>query len=123
MTLPSLAPTPIFPDPMNLSVVVPVYRGEALITPLVERLAPVLSRLAEEYEVILVSDDSPDNAWQVIENLARRYPWVIGLRLMRNYGQHNATLAGVRAAREIHIHIGGNVTDSVLIAGDNNVVR
>lgn len=84
---------------MNLSIVVPVYRGETLVTPLVERLAPVLPTLAEKYEVILVSDDGPDNAWVVIEQLSARYPWVVGLKLMRNYGQHNATLAGVRAAR------------------------
>lgn len=84
---------------MNLSVIVPIYRGEKLITPLVERLAVVLPNLAENYETILVSDDSPDNAWSVVEQLSARYPWIVGLKLMRNYGQHNATLAGVRVAR------------------------
>ncbi len=84
---------------MNLSVIVPVYRGQETITPLVERLAAVLPGVAGQYEVILVHDGSPDNSWPVIETLAARYPWVTGLRLMRNYGQHNATLAGVRMAR------------------------
>jgi undecaprenyl-phosphate 4-deoxy-4-formamido-L-arabinose transferase len=85
---------------MNLSVVVPVYRGEGLVEPLVERLKAALPHFAESYEVILVNDGSPDGSWQVIECLAEEYPgWVKGIRLMRNYGQHSATLCGVRLAR------------------------
>lgn len=84
---------------MNLSVVIPVYRGAETLSLLVERLANVLPTLAEEYEAILVNDGSPDNSWQVIGELAERYAWVRGICLMRNYGQHNATLCGVRAAR------------------------
>jgi undecaprenyl-phosphate 4-deoxy-4-formamido-L-arabinose transferase len=83
---------------MKLSVVIPVYRGESLIPSLVERLAVALPKFAEQYEVILVNDGSPDNAWTIIEQLSALYPWVVGLNLMRNYGQHNATLAGVRTA-------------------------
>ncbi|MBI2757246.1 MAG: glycosyltransferase family 2 protein [Chloroflexi bacterium] len=84
---------------MNLSVVVPVYRGEDTIELLIERLAKVLPTISESYEVILVNDGSPDKSWTVIEGLARRYSWVRGINLMRNYGQHNATLCGVRAAQ------------------------
>jgi undecaprenyl-phosphate 4-deoxy-4-formamido-L-arabinose transferase len=83
---------------MNLSVVVPVYRGEGTIESLVDRLRDVLPQAAKKYEVILVHDGSPDQSWTVIEKLAKKYRWVIGIRLMRNYGQHNATLCGVRAA-------------------------
>ncbi len=84
---------------MNCSVVVPVYRGEATISALVDSLALELPRVAESYEVILVNDCSPDLSWEKIEELTRRFPWVVGVNLMRNYGQHNATLCGVRAAR------------------------
>ena len=84
---------------MNLSVVVPVYRGESLIEPLVERLKEALPNFAENYEVILVNDGSPDASWEVMQRLAKKYEWVRGIRLMRNYGQHNATLCGVRLAR------------------------
>lgn len=83
---------------MNLSVVVPVYKGETLIEPLVVQLGRVLPTFAENYEVILVNDGSPDHSWQVIQRLAREYTWVRGICMMRNYGQHNATLCGVRAA-------------------------
>ena len=84
---------------MNLSVVVPVYRGESLVEPLVERLNGALPKFVQKYEVILVNDGSPDGSWDVIACLADKYPWVRGVRLMRNYGQHNATLCGVRLAR------------------------
>jgi undecaprenyl-phosphate 4-deoxy-4-formamido-L-arabinose transferase len=84
---------------MNISVVVPVYRGESLIEPLVERLAKALPKFSKKYEVLLVNDGSPDDSWGVIQKLARKHKWVKGIRLMRNYGQHNATLCGVRAAQ------------------------
>ena len=84
---------------MNISVVVPVYRGESLIEPLVERLAGALPKFSKKYEVLLVNDGSPDDSWSVIQKLARKYKWVKGIRLMRNYGQYNATLCGVRAAQ------------------------
>lgn len=84
---------------MNLSVVIPVYRGEKTIELLVERLAKTLPSVVEKYEAILVHDGSPDESWPVIEQLAKKYQWVKGIRLMRNYGQHNATLCGVRAAQ------------------------
>ena len=84
---------------MNLSVVVPVYRGEKLVEPLVRELTKALPSFAKKYEIILVNDGSPDNSWDVIQMLAHNYQWVKGIRLMRNYGQHNATLCGVRAAQ------------------------
>lgn len=84
---------------MNISVVIPVYRGEALIESLVERLAKSLPKFSEKYEVLLVNDGSPDRSWDVVQSLARKYKWVRGIRLMRNYGQHNATLCGARAAQ------------------------
>jgi undecaprenyl-phosphate 4-deoxy-4-formamido-L-arabinose transferase len=84
---------------MNLSVVVPIYKGEAFISPLVEELTRTLPTFAQTYEIILVNDGSPDNSWQFIQNATHEYPCVRGIRMMRNYGQHNATLCGVRAAQ------------------------
>jgi len=83
----------------GISVVVPVYRSEKTLPALVNELARVLPTLAARYELILVNDGSPDNSWSIIEDLASRFPFVRGIRLMRNYGQHNATLCGLRAAR------------------------
>lgn len=84
---------------MNCSVVIPVYRGEDTLEPLVERLGKILPQVAEAYEVLLVNDGSPDNSWAVIGKLATQHDWVQGIGLMRNYGQENATLCGIRSAR------------------------
>jgi glycosyltransferase involved in cell wall biosynthesis len=84
---------------MNVSVVIPVYRSEKTLDMLIERLGQALPTFSDSYEVLLVNDGSPDNTWRVIERLARAHPWVRGIDLMRNYGQHNATLCGIRAAR------------------------
>lgn len=66
---------------------------------LVDEVGKVLPGVAEEFELVLVNDGSPDQSWQVITTLAQSHPWVRGIDLMRNYGQHNATLCGVREAR------------------------
>jgi glycosyltransferase involved in cell wall biosynthesis len=84
---------------MKCSVVVPVYRGEKFLDPLLERLAQALPKFFDSFEVILVNDGSPDHSWDVIQKITHRYEFTRGICLMRNYGQHNATLCGVRAAR------------------------
>ena len=84
---------------MDVSVVIPVYRGRDTLASLVERLSKVLPSIAANYEIILVNDGSPDDSWQQIERLAHQDLHVRGIDLMRNYGQHNATLCGIRAAR------------------------
>ena len=83
----------------SVSVVVPVYDSEAVLGELIVRLEPVLRECTSVFEVVLVNDGSHDKSWQVICDLAEKYPFVRGLDLMRNYGQHNALLAGVRAAQ------------------------
>jgi len=55
--------------------------------------------LGGAFEILLVNDGSTDNTWKVIEELSRTHDEVCGLDLMRNYGQHNATLCGIRRAR------------------------
>lgn len=84
---------------MNVSVVVPVYNGSDSLPLLVDEVGKVLPDVAGAFELVLVNDGSPDQSWQVISELAGSHPWVRGIDLMRNYGQHNATLCGVREAR------------------------
>jgi len=83
----------------GISVVVPVYNSQETLKDLVNRLESVLGSCDGTFEVILINDGSNDNSWQVIEELADGHKFVKGLNLMRNYGQHNALLAGIRAAR------------------------
>jgi glycosyltransferase involved in cell wall biosynthesis len=84
----------------GLSVVVPVYNSEQSLPILCARLSVVLPQLADRFELILVNDGSRDRSWPTIQNLGRQYPWLRGVNLMRNYGQHNALLCGIRNARE-----------------------
>jgi len=83
----------------QLSVVVPVYNSASILPALLERLGPALSPLARDFEVILVNDGSRDHSWSVVQEMCAKYPWAHGINLMRNYGQHNALLCGIRSAR------------------------
>jgi glycosyltransferase involved in cell wall biosynthesis len=82
----------------GLSAVVPVYNSAAGLDALVDRLERALE-VHEGWEIILVDDGSPDESWKVIQSLAATRRFVHGISLMRNYGQHNALLCGIRAAR------------------------
>jgi glycosyltransferase involved in cell wall biosynthesis len=95
-------PSTTMPDDQALpaiSVVVPVYNSEGSLGPLVERLHAVLDRVSSAHEIILVNDGSRDGSWDVIAELASSNPRIRGIDLMRNFGQHNALLCGIRAAR------------------------
>ncbi len=83
----------------GISVVVPVYRSETILPELVRRLQQVLDGISSSHELILVNDCSPDGSWDVIRQLQRQSASIRGINLMRNYGQHNALLCGIRAAR------------------------
>lgn len=84
--------------PSGLSVVVPVYNSATGLDELVTRLERAIGHVGP-FEVVLVNDGSADASWQTIAELAKRRPFVAPIDLMRNYGQHNALLAGIRAAR------------------------
>ncbi len=83
----------------NISVVVPVYYSARTLVELVERLESVLSNDHIPFEIILVNDGSQDSSWQVICELAKNSQYVRGIDLMRNFGQDNALLCGIRAAQ------------------------
>ncbi len=86
-------------NPGCISVVVPVYNGQQSLAELIHRLQIVLSSIAHGFEILLINDGSQDDSWTVIRDLSNKYRWVQGINLMRNYGQHNALLAGIRQAR------------------------
>jgi glycosyltransferase involved in cell wall biosynthesis len=79
-----------------ISVVVPVYESAASLDSLAERIGQALGR--RRWELVLVNDGSTDGSWDVVNRLAHEHPHVIGIDLTRNFGQHNALLAGIRAA-------------------------
>jgi undecaprenyl-phosphate 4-deoxy-4-formamido-L-arabinose transferase len=82
-----------------LSIVVPAYRSADCLEALAMAVAAALEGTRWGYELILVNDASPDNTWAVVERLCRTDPHVVGIDLRRNFGQDNAILTGLRAAR------------------------
>lgn len=83
----------------GVSIVVPVYRAAASLPELHRRLTAVGPTLADRYEIIFVEDCGGDESWPLIRGLAEHDDRVRGLQMRRNYGQHNALLCGIRAAR------------------------
>lgn len=83
----------------TISAVVPVFNAAQSLEALYRELTTVLNAHSEAYEIILVEDCGRDNSWQVIESISASDQKVRGIRLSRNYGQHNALLCGIREAQ------------------------
>ncbi|MBF0254239.1 MAG: glycosyltransferase family 2 protein [Candidatus Omnitrophica bacterium] len=97
--MPKENPREVSGRPVEYSVVVPVYRSAASLSELHQRLTRVLAGMSANYEIIFVEDCGGDGSWDIIEQTARSDARVRGLRLSRNFGQHNALLCGIREAR------------------------
>jgi glycosyltransferase involved in cell wall biosynthesis len=89
----------VVPAHPRLSVVVPVYNSSDILVSLHQRLTTVLAALCDDYELVLVDDDSPDGSWRVLQRLADEDARVVAVRLRKNAGYDNALLAGLRQAR------------------------
>jgi glycosyltransferase involved in cell wall biosynthesis len=83
----------------TLSVVVPVYACGGCLRQLVARISISLEPVVQHFEIVLVDDRSPDDAWEVMTALARSDPRVRSFRLSRNFGQHAAITAGLAQSR------------------------
>ena len=83
----------------SISVVIPVYNSELSLRELYGELVSSLAALTDRYEIIMVEDCSQDASWEIVKELASRDERLRGFKLSRNYGQHNALLCGIRAAR------------------------
>lgn len=84
---------------MRVSVVIPVFNSEQTLEDLVGRLCTVLESRTEAFEILFVDDGSSDGSARVLDGLRPKYSAVRVLHLARNFGQHNALLCGIRAAR------------------------
>lgn len=82
----------------KISFVIPCYRSEKTLTAVVEEINETTAKLGAEHEIILVNDSSPDGTLSVIRELCRKYEFVTGIDLAKNFGQHAALMAGMRCA-------------------------
>lgn len=88
---------------MKISFVIPCYRSEKMIGKVIEEINTTMNGMPQyTYEVVLINDCSPDNTFEAIKELAARYPFVKGINLARNFGQHAALMAGFR-------HVSGDI--------------
>lgn len=85
--------------PVEISVVIPVYRAERTLEELHRRLVAAVEPLTPDFEILLVEDCGGDRSWEIIRSLAARDPRVRGLQFSRNFGQHYGITAGIDHAR------------------------
>ncbi len=101
-TAPSSADQPEAEDcGLEVSIVIPVYRSESILPKLVAKVAEVMDalHLSNSFELVLVNDCSPDNSWKVITEQAAQHTFIKGISLRKNFGQHNAVMAGLHHAK------------------------
>ena len=95
----STAEPPVLdPHRFSYSVVIPVFNSEPIVATTIDRTVAFFESHGFSYEVILVNDGSTDGSWDVLRRAPARYPHVRVINLLRNYGQHNANLCGLRRA-------------------------
>jgi dolichol-phosphate mannosyltransferase len=85
--------------PPHISIISPVYRAENMLQKLIDEIQKSMTVLDCTYEIILVDDRSPDNSWEVMQEISAKFKEVISVRLSRNFGQHPAIIAGLSQAK------------------------
>lgn len=85
-------------DYPKISIVVPVYGAEGNIHELSGRIDQAMNDITENYELIYIEDDSPDNSWNEILSVSTNNKAIKAVKLSRNFGQHNAISAGMEIA-------------------------
>ena len=83
---------------LKFSVVIPVYNSERVVSETVSRICLYFSNLNAQYEIVLVNDGSTDSSWPIIKSLALANRYIIAINLIKNFGQHNANMCGLRAS-------------------------
>lgn len=84
---------------IKISIIIPCYDAEKSIAGVVEQTAAAIDQNdGYTYEFILVNDGSKDATFYEIQRLSQKFPFVTGIDLARNCGQHNAILAGMHYA-------------------------
>lgn len=81
----------------RISIVVPVYNASKVLYELHERIEKTFLQTGIDYQLVLVDDYSLDDSWDIIKDIKSRNPGkVLGIRMAKNFGQHNAIFCGLR---------------------------
>jgi polyisoprenyl-phosphate glycosyltransferase len=84
---------------IKFSIVSPVFKAEAMVDTLVERIKNSVTPITENFEIILVEDGGQDGSWKKIKENGLNDSRIKGIKLSRNFGQHYAITAGLDHAR------------------------
>ncbi|QDT87619.1 glycosyltransferase family 2 protein [Gimesia chilikensis] len=82
----------------KFSIVIPVYKSAAILPRLIESLDIFFGEHRYLHEIILVNDGSPDESWDVLQQLKQGRDDLVIVDLLRNYGQHSAVFCGFQLA-------------------------
>ena len=82
-----------------ISVVSPVYNSKGTLNLLVKKINFYVKQITKKFELILVDDFSSDTSWDKIKKLKKKYKFIKGLKLKKNYGQHAAISIGIRHSK------------------------
>jgi polyisoprenyl-phosphate glycosyltransferase len=82
---------------IEFSVIVPVFNSEKSLPELFQRIDAAFIKINKYYEVIFIDDGSSDNSWDIVTELKNKYTEKItAIKLLKNFGQHNAILCGLK---------------------------
>jgi glycosyltransferase involved in cell wall biosynthesis len=84
---------------LDLTLLIPLFNEDESLPELTEWIVRVVTPLGLSYEILLVDDGSRDKSWEVIGQLATRFPAVRGLRFTRNQGKSAALNTGFHYCR------------------------
>jgi len=105
---------------MELSIVVPCFNEQDVLPETVRRLVETLGtlqskgKISHESRIYFVDDGSRDRTWALIEDFSRQHQAVCGIKLSRNFGQQQATLAGLlNAGGDALISVDADLQDDI----------
>ena len=86
---------------MKVSIVIPVYNSSKMLIELCNRIFVSMHgiKLNEDFEILMVNDCSVDDSWSIIYNLSKKHRYIKGINLEKNFGQHNAIMAGLNYSK------------------------
>jgi putative glycosyltransferase len=90
---------------MKLSIVTTMYRSAPHLREFVERIVIAATKITDDYEIILVNDGSPDDSLAIALNLRENNPKIIIIDLSRNFGHHEAIVAGIKFTSGKHVFL------------------
>ena len=79
-----------------ISVISPVFNSEICLDELVNRIIKSTKKITNNFQIVLVDDGSKDNSWNKIIQLKKKFKFIKGIKLKKNYGQHHAIYVGIK---------------------------